>query len=218
MKILIIYAHPNHQSFNEAILKQVLTGISKEHTVKTLDLYAEGFDPMLRFDEHNQRRDLAKVNEMAAYRELITWVDKLIFIFPIWWGGMPAILKGFIDRVFVAGFAYSYKKVGLEGRLRGRSAWIVTTHNTPSFVLPFVQDYGRILKNQVLKACGVSPVRLTELPMVEKVTDEKRRQFLEKINHIFPHFLRQKSTFFQDSSSLRHFPIFSRQHPGAFTE
>ena len=53
--------------------------------------------------------DLAKVAEMEKYRDLVTWADHLIFIFPIWWSGMPAILKGFIDRVFVADFAYSYK-------------------------------------------------------------------------------------------------------------
>jgi len=63
----------------------------------------------------NSGIDLHKDPEMAKYRDLITWADHLIFIFPIWWSGMPAILKGFIDRVFAADFAYSYKKVGYCG-------------------------------------------------------------------------------------------------------
>lgn len=184
MNILIIYAHPNHQSFNDAILKKVQSGLLKSHTVTTLDLYAEQFDPVLRFDEQNKRRNLANVAEMEKYRKLVTAADQLIFIFPIWWGGMPAILKGFIDRVFVADFAYSYKKTGLAGHLQGKSAWIITTHNTPSFVIPFVHDYGKVLKNQILKPCGITPVKLTGLTQVEKITDEKRGQLLEEIGQM----------------------------------
>ncbi len=100
MKILIIYAHPNHNSFNGAILKQVQANLDRNHEVTLLDLYAEKFNPVLSFDEDHRRRDLEKDPETQTYRELITWADHLIFIFPIWWSGMPAILKGFIDRVF----------------------------------------------------------------------------------------------------------------------
>ena len=105
MKTLIIYTHPSPTGFNAAILKEVQSNLSKKHEVKTLDLYAENFDPILRFDQEHRRRDLHKDPEMAKYRDLITWADHLIFIFPIWWSGMPAILKGFIDRVFAADFA-----------------------------------------------------------------------------------------------------------------
>ena len=184
MNILIIYAHPNPKSFNAAILKQVQDGLSKSHNVGTVDVYAEGFDPVLRFDEVNKRRDLAKVSDMKKYRDLVKAADHLIFIFPIWWSGMPAIMKGFIDRVFVAGFAYSYKKTGLSGHLNGKSARIITTHNTPAFLMPFVHDYGKVLKNQILNPCGITPVKLTELTPVEKITDEKRRQLLEKVTKI----------------------------------
>ena len=111
MNILIIYAHPNPKSFNAEIFKQVQDNIPKSHTVQTLDLYAEYFASVLKFNENHKRRDLAKLEETKKYRDLITWTDLIIFIFPGWWSGMPAILKGFIDRVFVAGFAYSYKKI-----------------------------------------------------------------------------------------------------------
>ena len=100
MKTLIIYTYPSPTGFNTAILKEVQSNLSKKHEVKTLDLYAENFDPILRFDQEHRRRDLHKDPEMAKYRDLITWADHLIFIFPIWWSGMPAILKSFIDRVF----------------------------------------------------------------------------------------------------------------------
>ena len=184
MKTLIIYTHPSPTGFNAAILKEVQNNLSKKHEVKTLDLYAENFDPILRFDQEHRRRDLHKDPEMAKYRDLITWADHLIFIFPIWWSGMPAILKGFIDRVFVADFAYSYKKIGLQGHLQGKSGWIIASHNTPAFALPFMQDYGKVLKNQVLKFCGISPVKLTELNGVERNTDQHRQELLQKIGQM----------------------------------
>ena len=181
MNILIVYAHPNHKSFNAAILRQIQTAISKAHKVTTLDLYEKKFDPILKFDEQNKGNNLSKNPETEKYHDLISNADYIIFIFPIWWSGMPAILKGFIDRVFTKGFAYSYKKVGLQGHLSGKSAWIITTHNTPYFVTPFAQDYGKVLKNQILKSCGISPVKLTQFTPVEKTTDEKRKKFLEDI-------------------------------------
>ena len=184
MNVLIIYAHPNHESFNYAILRQVQNAVSKSHSVTTLDLYEQGFDPILRFDEQHKRSDLAKNPETEKYRDLISKADHIIFIFPIWWSGMPAILKGFIDRVFVADFAYSYKKVGLEGHLQGKSAWIITTHNTPSFAMPFVQDYGKVLKKQILKPCAISPVKLTELTSIEKISDDERQKLLHKVAQI----------------------------------
>ena len=187
MNVLIIYAHPHCQSFSEAILKKVQAGLSKVHTVTLLDLYAEQFDPVLRFDKCNKTQTLSKSAEIEKYRTLVAQADHMIFIFPIWWSGMPAMLKGFIDRIFAKGFAYSYKKVGLEGHLQGKSAWIIATHNTPSLAMPFVQDYGKVLKKQILKPCGIAPVRLTRLANTEKITDEKRERFLEEIRHIACH-------------------------------
>ena len=112
-------------------------------------------------DQEHRRRDLHKDPEMAKYRDLITWADHLIFIFPIWWSMLPAILKGFIDRVFGLTLPTLIKS---DSRPPARkSGWIIVSHNTPGFALPFVQDYGKVLKNQILKLCGISPVKLTEL-------------------------------------------------------
>lgn len=180
MNILIITAHPNPQSFNAHILKQVRENIDKSHNLEVLDLYAEGFDPVLHFDDKYRRRDLVSDPETAKYRDLVTWADQFIFIFPVWWSGMPAILKGFMDRVFVAGFAYHNTKTGLKGHLKGK-AWIITTHNTPAFITLFSQDYGKVLKNQILKACGISPVTISQITGVEKISAQKRQKALDKI-------------------------------------
>lgn len=185
MNILIVYAYPNHDSLNAAVLKTVQKNLSSKHTVKTLDLYAENFNPVLRFDEEHLRRDLEKDPEMEVYRDLITWADQLIFIFPIWWGGMPAILKGFIDRVFAKGFAYSYQGTTPVAHLTGKTAWIITTHDTPKLIAKlFVQDYGRILKNQVLGMCGIKPVKHTQINHVKGMTESQIQKELDKIGDV----------------------------------
>ena len=111
MKILMIYAHPNDKSYNASILETVKENLSPKQELRILDLYKGQFDPVLRFDATHRRRDLANDVAMKHYRDLLVWADQLIFIFPTWWSGMPAILKGFIERVFVAGFAYDIPHV-----------------------------------------------------------------------------------------------------------
>ena len=69
---------------------------------------------------------------------------------------------------------------GLKGNLKGK-AWIITTHNMPGLIVPFAQDYGKILKNQVLKACGISPVTISRIASVEKISDQERRKVLNRI-------------------------------------
>ena len=183
MNSLIIYAHPDKKSFNASILKTVQENLSHQHDVKTLDLYEEEFDPVLRFDAIHRRRDLANDVAMKHYRDLLVWADQLIFIFPTWWSGMPAILKGFIERIFVAGFAYDNTPHGLKGRLAGQ-AWIITTHNTPKIFLPFAQDYSKVLKFQILNPCGFKTVKVTQVTRVEYMSNHERKEQLEKIAKI----------------------------------
>ena len=180
MNTLIVYAHPNPKSFNASVLKTVTDNLSENHFVQLIDLYADNFDPVLRFDEDHPRRSLTEDPATQKYRDLVTWAEQFIFIFPIWWSGMPAIMKGFIDRVFVAGFAYHNTKTGLEGHLSGK-AWIITTHNTPAFITPFAQDYGKVLKGQILKSCGIRPVKINQLTGIEKINDQERQKKLAKI-------------------------------------
>ncbi len=82
MNILIIYTYPNHQSFNDAILKVVQQNLSKDHNVNTLDLYEEQFDPNCDLMTRTNVRDLSTVPDMEKYRNLITWAEHII-IYPI---------------------------------------------------------------------------------------------------------------------------------------
>lgn len=73
--------------------------------MQVLDLHADGFEPVLVVNEEHRRRDLDKVEATRAYREQLAWCDAMIFVYPVWWGGFPAMLKGYVDRTFVSGRA-----------------------------------------------------------------------------------------------------------------
>ncbi len=185
MKILIIYTYPHHESLNGDILNTVIKNINHSHQTRVIDLYKEKFDPVLYFDKIHKRRHLQYDQETKAYREAISWSDHIIFIFPIWWSGMPAILKGFIDRVLVQNFAYSYstKKILPNKLLKGKSASIIVTHDTPKLMVKFVQqDYGKVLKTQVLESmCGIKVRQYLISPNIRSSNLTQRQKFLKKI-------------------------------------
>ena len=112
MKTLIIYAHPKTEGHCSTILYEVKK-VMKEKKKKydLIDLYKIKYDPILHDEEHytagEGHRKVSKENK--KFQKMIKDTNELIFIYPIWWGSMPAILKGFIDRVFTSHFAYQYK-------------------------------------------------------------------------------------------------------------
>lgn len=129
MKHLIIYAHPNQESLN-AQFKQSIENVlqQQEHKVITRDLYQLGFDPVLSLEDMDGQRK-GYVNELITQeQEYISWADVVTFIYPIWWTGMPAIMKGYIDRVFSYGFAYRYDQGIQKGLIAGKQAIILNTH------------------------------------------------------------------------------------------
>jgi NAD(P)H dehydrogenase (quinone) len=185
-KVYLIVAQPSKSSLSHASFESLKNGLEAAgHEVKTLDLYEENFDPVLVFNENKLRRDLQHDPEMQIYREMISWADHLIFVFPIWWSGMPAILKGFIDRVFAKGFAYEYdSKSNMKGLLKNKTAWVVTLYDAPGIIrfIPFIiHDYGVVLKNQVLKNCGFTKVKHYSFSSLVGSTLEKRSKWLKKL-------------------------------------
>jgi NAD(P)H dehydrogenase (quinone) len=107
MRILIIYSNHYGNNFNSRLLERLkskITQIGDELEVR--DLYQMNFDPVLRTKDFEMISAGNPPDDIRKEQELIKWADILLFIYPIWWGGMPAIVKGYIDRVFSWGFAY----------------------------------------------------------------------------------------------------------------
>ena len=184
MQTAVIYAHPNPNSFNGAILNQVIKALEDgKHFYDVIDLYRDRFDPVLLFDEKKRRSDMKRDPETAEYRRIVKNADHLIFIYPLWWGGMPAIMKGFIDRVFAAGEAYTYQGKLPKGLLKARTASVYYTADAPSGYLRFWRrdaDWVTV-KDVLLKFCGVRRVKRLLFAGVKDSSEEKRTQWLDRV-------------------------------------
>ncbi|KQS36803.1 NAD(P)H-dependent oxidoreductase [Pedobacter sp. Leaf194] len=129
MKYLIIFAHPDPQSLN-GHLERTLFGYlgNKGQEIVVRDLYQLNFNPVLSVEDIQGQREGKVAEDVKLEQEFISWADHITFIYPIWWTGMPAILKGFIDRVFSYGFAYRYDQGKQKGLLTGKQTTIINTH------------------------------------------------------------------------------------------
>lgn len=182
MKNYIILAYPNKNGISYAAFEAIHRGLQESgQEVRVLDLYEEEFNPVLYFDEHNKRRNLYLEEETRKYREDIQWADRIVFVYPTWWSGMPAILKGYIDRVFALQFAYRYKGIFPIGLLKGKQAWILTTFDAPMVASYFMQDYGKVLKRQVLNLCGIKVSKQFALASTKRTSLKKREAWLDKL-------------------------------------
>ncbi|MZI95511.1 flavodoxin family protein [Vibrio sp. CAIM 722] len=127
MKHLIIYAHPSQQSLNHSIKQSLVNELSVNHEVKVRDLYQLEFNPVLSEQDLQGQRNGQVDPLIQTEQQWITWAECITFIYPTWWAGMPAILKGYIDRVFSYGFAYRYVQGEQQGLLTNKQVVIINT-------------------------------------------------------------------------------------------
>jgi NAD(P)H dehydrogenase (quinone) len=146
MKHLIIYAHPNKESLNHTIKEKVLEQLTRSnHKVEVRDLYQLGFAPIVTIDDMNGWRTGQVSSDVAKEQEYILWADVITFIYPIWWAGLPAMIKGYIDRVLSYGFAFKYTQGVQQGLLKGKKAVIINTQGKS------LEEYESIGMNKALK-------------------------------------------------------------------
>jgi NAD(P)H dehydrogenase (quinone) len=190
MKMLVIYTHPNHKSLSYAFLQKVVQG-SKGNPditeIRVLDLYEEKFDPVLVFNDTKRRRDMHADPRLETYREQIVWADKIVFVYPIWWGRPPAMLLGYIDQMFASGFAYK-DKGGLlpEGLLKGKSVVCISTMKGPTFYPLFWLNNAHkvLMKKALFQYVGIKKVKFFEFGNMES----RKGRHAEKLNKIFQYF------------------------------
>ena len=183
----IIYAHPYEQSFNHAILQRVRELLeSKGEAYKLIDLYADGFNPAYTKEElalFNQGKALDPL--VLHYQEILKKTDRLIFIFPIWWADMPAIVKGFEDKVFLKTLAYNPTPTGIKGCLTQiREAVVITPSTAPTWYLKFFcgNVIGKTMIGHTLKGIGAGSGRWINFGGMDKSTAQARQSFLDKLS------------------------------------
>lgn len=185
-KVLIINGHPNKDSLNFGIAYAYKKGAEMAGAeIKEIIISELNFNPNLNYGY--QKRTELEPDLIAAW-EKIKWADHLVWIHPIWWGGLPAIMKGFIDRLFLPGFAFQYRENSIwwDKLLSGKTAHIITTLDQPSWYYWLI--YGRPsinqLKKSTLQFCGINPVNVTYFGIIKNSTVEVRKKWLEKTEQL----------------------------------
>ncbi len=156
--MLIIYAHPNKDGHCGCFLENVVKILREEKVdFEIVDLYQIGFSPLLKPEEHYTSGQKQVAPQVRKIQEKIKQHDRLIFIYPTWWQNVPAILKGFIDRVFLPGFGFSYKGKLPRGLLKEKKALIFTSTGAPRYITKIL--YGdrsvKVIKKDILSFCGI---------------------------------------------------------------
>ena len=185
-KTLVIMGHPYKESLCAALADAYCDGAKKSDVeIRRTDLADLDFDPIL----HKGYREIQALEpDLERAQEDILWAEHLVFVYPIWWATMPALLKGFLDRVFLPGFAFKYKKDSpwWDKLLKGRSARIITTMDAPLFYYWLVNwnSGHRAMKKATLEFCGVKPVKITTFSQVKNSTKDKRENGLRKVKNL----------------------------------
>lgn len=190
MKTLIIYAHPETQGHGPFTLKLVEEWHNKNKIAyELIDLYKIKYDPVLHPDEHYTSGNTKISEQNKKFQEKISKTDKLVFIYPVWWGSMPAIMKGFLDRVFTAGFAFKFERVPVLSNyiggipvklLKGKKAAVLLTTGTIKLFCFLVMEnrFKNLIKNDILGFFGIK----TKVFHTDWATKFNQKQ-MEKIRH-----------------------------------
>lgn len=169
-RILLIHGHPSEEGLTGRLARAYAEGARAAGAeVRELWLGRLAFDPILR---HGFRAPQALEPDLQQAQEALGWAEHLVFVFPVWWGGWPALLKGFVDRVFLPGFAFQYRPGGgmWDRLLKGRSARLIVTSDAPVLWDRLINRHGAVhqMRQATLKFCGVAPVQVTRLGMARK--------------------------------------------------
>lgn len=192
MNVLVVFCHPTHESFAGAALDRVLTGLAAtRHEVRTIDLYAEGFTPELSVDERaahlvDHRTAPGIRVDVAEHLELVRWATALVFVYPTWWSGQPAMLKGWLDRVLVNGVAWTLPEGA--NRIRPmlthlRRLVVVTSHGSTKFVNALEGEGGKRVITRAVRVlcsrrCRTSWIAIYD---IDRAPAERRAAFLDRV-------------------------------------
>lgn len=182
VNVLVIIGHPRADSLCHALAEQYIRGAAEAGArLERLDVRELAFSR----DVDSRIMQLQETEpDIERARRLLGWAEHVVFVYPTWWGTMPALLKGFLDRVLLPGFAFRHAEnaYGYEGLLTGRSAHVITTMDTPPLVyrLAYRSPGYHAMRRATLRFCGISPVRITPFGPVLESDAAERRRWLER--------------------------------------
>ncbi|KDO02010.1 NAD(P)H-dependent oxidoreductase [Pseudomonas donghuensis] len=181
-RILVILGHPARNSFCAALSDSYINSArDKGHSVCLLALGNLAFDPILH-DGYQQVQPLEP--DLLQAQQLISWAEHLVFIFPVWWGGIPALLKGFLDRILLPGFAFKYRSGSPfpEQLLKGRSADLLVSMDTPPWYYRWVYRMPALeqMRRTTLGFCGIRAKKTLTFGPVISSSERQRETWLQQ--------------------------------------
>jgi putative NADPH-quinone reductase len=185
-KILIINGHPDKKSFCSALAESYKKGVdSSGADCKLVHLIDLDFNPILSFGY----REISVLEpDLVKMQQEILAADHLVLVYPNWWSTFPALLKGFIDRAFVPGFAFKYRENSpfWDKLLIGKTARMIVTMDTPKwyYFLMNINAGHNAMRIGVLEFCGIKPVKITSFASVKSSDEIKRRKWLTEVEEL----------------------------------
>ena len=185
-KVLVINGHPDRESFNWALAEAYRSGLAEsEAAVEQINIADLEFNPNLAY---GYRVVSPLEPDLLMAIEKIKAADHLVWIMPMWWYGMPALLKGFIDRTFLPGVFFKYQKGKLfpDQLLKGKTARLIITADTVRWYdylfmgSPLIRQF----KKGTLEFCGVKPVKVTYIAPIKNSSDAFRQSWLERVKQL----------------------------------
>jgi len=192
MNVLIVFNHPYKGSYCSAILNSVQEGLNRaNHNVDLIHLDEDGFNPVMKQEDLLAFRNRKVTDPQSiAYINRLEKADCVVFIFPIWWELMPALMKGFIDKVIFPGSFYNYTDSGnfMSPLMKNiKHITVITTMNTPRPLYKLI--YGNAIKKAfirgTLRKTGYKNISWINLSMVKSVSRERRGKWLANIENRF---------------------------------
>ena len=185
-KVLIINGHPDQESFNYGISAAYKRGADQAAAeVHEINIRELDFNPNLQFG-YRKRTELEP--DLLRAQALIRWADHIVWIYPVWWGSVPALMKGFIDRVFLPGFAFKKREgsVWWDKYLTGKTARLICTLDQPPWYYRWV--YGspshKAMKKLTMRFVGIKKVGITSIGPLRLSKADFRNRWLRKIEKL----------------------------------
>jgi putative NADPH-quinone reductase len=193
MRALVVYAHPDPESFAGAVLARAVRGLERAgHEVRVTDLYADGFDGAMTADERLTHKEPGVGPDLQRHADDLRWAELLVLVYPTWWSGFPAILKGWVDRVWVAGVAWELPDGA--NRIRPRLGNIrriiaITGHGSSKLVNMAEGESGKRTVTRSMRATCSWRTRTTWCALygLDTSTAEQRDAFLERVERVTAH-------------------------------
>ncbi|NER17545.1 NAD(P)H-dependent oxidoreductase [Spongiivirga citrea] len=186
MKILIINGHPDKESFNYGLSDAYKNGAEKSGAeIREINICELDFNPNLQFG-YRKRTELEP--DLLKAQENLKWADHIVWVYPVWWGSVPAIMKGFLDRVLLPGFAFKKREgsVWWDKYFKGKTSRLICTMDQPTWYYRLINrsPSHSAMKKLTMNFIGVKSVKITSIGPLRLSKEEWRKKWLKKVERI----------------------------------